>query len=297
MHSLDEQIQSFLDHLAATRSPNTVRSYGVDLAQLAEIVQDAWPDPEALRRYLRRYGVTPPTRARKLSSLRSFCRYLRRAGQLDHDPTESLDAPIRRRRLPKAISQHQATELLDQPDVGRSPLRDRAMLELLYGAGLRAAELVRVRLDDLDLVEGSVRVVGKGSKERVALFGETCADAIRAYIGRERGAGDEATLFLNPERRPLSTRTIQNVLKRWALGAGLPADVSPHTLRHSFATHLLDGGADLKSVQQLLGHESLATTQIYTHISVERLREAVLKAHPKAHPKARPDRAAGTLDP
>lgn len=289
---LDDAIQRFLDHLAATRSANTVRSYGVDLAQLAQMAGESWPDPEGLRRYLRRYGVTPPTRARKLSALRSFCRYLRKAGLLDHDPTETLEAPIRRRRLPKALSQHQASELLDQADVGRSPLRDRAILELLYGAGLRAAELVRVRLTDLDFSEGTVRVTGKGSKERVALFGESCAEAIRAYMARERPSDGTDFLFLNPDGVGLSTRSIQNVIKRWARRAGLPNDVSPHTLRHSFATHLLDGGADLKSVQQLLGHESLATTQIYTHISVERLRDAVLKAHPKAKPAKEP----GTLD-
>ncbi|MBI1757382.1 MAG: tyrosine recombinase XerC [Fimbriimonas ginsengisoli] len=282
---LDARIQEFLDSLAARRAAHTVRSYGSDLAQLARHLEGAADrlTPEGLRSYLRRYGSTPQTRARKLSSVRSFVRYLRRGGLLDTDPAELLEAPIRRRRLPKSLSQAQTGELLDQPDKGRTPLRDRAMLELLYGAGLRAAELVGANLSDIDLKERSLRVRGKGSKERLALFGETCRAALLDYIEGERvapRAGDP--VFTNPKGGRLSARSLQSAIKRWCLGSGLPPEVSPHTLRHSFATHLLDNGADLKSVQQLLGHESLETTQIYTHVSVERLREAVAKAHPRS---------------
>jgi integrase/recombinase XerC len=281
---LDQRIQEFLDSLAARRSPNTVRSYGSDLAQLSAWCDGEFRmDPATLRGFLRKHGGGPVTRARKLSALRSFVRHLRQAGHLDHDPTEVLEAPIRRKRLPKALSQAQACELLDQPAEGKTPLRDRALLELMYSAGLRASEIVGINVSDLDLKELSVLVRGKGNKQRVALFGETCRTAVLDYIEGERAHPLQSDpLFTNSKGARLTTRTVQKVVKRWALRAGLAPEVSPHTLRHSFATHLLDGGADLKSVQQLLGHESLSTTQIYTHISVEMLKKAVEDAHPRS---------------
>ncbi|HWA81868.1 MAG TPA: site-specific tyrosine recombinase/integron integrase, partial [Fimbriimonadaceae bacterium] len=283
---LDQRIQEFLDHLASRRSAHTVRSYGSDLAQLSAFLGGEFDlSPAKLRLYLRRYGSSPVTRARKLSTLRTFAKYLRQAGHLEIDPTESLDAPIRRKRLPKALSQDQAAELLDQAEAGRTPLRDRALLELMYAAGLRASEVVGVNLKDVDFAEETILVTGKGNKQRVALFGATCKEALLDYMASERttpAQGDP--LFTNKDGRRLTTRTVQNVVKRWALRAGLSPEVSPHTLRHSFATHLLDHGADLKSVQQLLGHESLATTQIYTHISIERLKRAVDEAHPRSTP-------------
>ena len=290
---LDERIQEFLDHLASRRSAHTVRSYGSDLAQLSKSLDGEWRMmPEALRGYLRKYGSSAATRARKLSTLRTFVKYLKQAGHLDQDPTEALEAPFRRKRLPKALSQEQASELLDQPLSGKTPLRDRALLELMYAAGLRASETVGVDISDISFREQCVSVKGKGNKQRITLFGSACARALEQYIKEERVRESAGTnhpapssagaLFTNSDGRRLSTRTVQNVIKRWALRVGLPPDVSPHTLRHSFATHLLDNGADLKSVQQLLGHESLATTQIYTHISVERLRKAVDEAHPRA---------------
>jgi integrase/recombinase XerC len=224
------------------------------------------------------------TRARKLSTLRGFAKYLRSIGKIQYDPTEALEAPIRRRNLPKALSQEQASVLLDQMPPSKTPLRDKALLELMYGAGLRVSEAVSINFSEIDLREGTLRVRGKGNKDRVALFGKSCADTVHAYVQTERpiasSAGD--ALFLGPTGKRLTTRTVQNIIKRWAKHAGLPETVSPHTLRHSFATHLLDGGADLKSVQQLLGHESVATTQIYTHVSIERLRDAVERAHPRS---------------
>lgn len=281
---LDALIQEFLDHLATRRSPNTVRSYGADLSQLATSLQGEFLlTPDRLRLYLRKYGSTPTTRARKLSTLRTFAKFLKRVGKIESDPTESLEAPISHRRLPKALTQDQAAEFLDLPFEGKTPLRDRAMLELMYAAGLRATEVVTVGVGDLDMREGTVRVHGKGNKDRLSLFGESCRRSLVAYLEQERTRpiqGDN--LFTNPEGKPLSTRSLQTVVKKWALRAGLPPSVSPHTLRHSFATHLLDNGADLKSVQQLLGHESLATTQIYTHVSVERLRKTVDEAHPRS---------------
>jgi site-specific recombinase XerD len=205
---------------------------------------------------------------------------LLRIGVLQADPTDGLESPYRRQGLPKALSEGQTEALLDAEPPSRYPMRDRALLETLYAAGLRAAEVVALDLNDLDFKEGVMRVKGKGAKERVVCFGRTCDSALRDYIAGERG-GDGKPLFLNPSGHRLSTRTVQTIVKRWARSVGLPADISPHTLRHSFATHLLDHQADLKTVQQLLGHESLATTQIYTHVSIERLRDTVRTAHPK----------------
>jgi integrase/recombinase XerC len=283
---LDQLIQCFLDHLTSVRSPNTVRCYGADLAQLSAFLDGKWDlAPNNIGDFIRAYGTTPVTRARKLSSLRSFCRYLKKLGHLDHDPTEALQAPYRRRKLPKALSQHQAETLLDQNPESSAPLRDRSILELMYGAGLRASEVAALNLQDLMIKEQMLRVMGKGRKERIALFGQACASAILKYLELERIRPlTEDPVFTNLKGGRLSTRSIQMIVKKWAAAARLPEETSPHTLRHSFATHLLDGGADLKSVQQLLGHESLATTQIYTHLSAERLRDAVLKAHPKASP-------------
>lgn len=281
---LDELIGEFCAALAARRSDNTVRSYRADLSQLAEMTSgEVDLSASRLRLYLRHYGTRPVTRARKLSALRAFVRYLKSIGTLDHDPTEALEAPIRRRSLPKALSNQQTVDLLDQEDSGRSPMRDRALLELMYSAGLRVSEVVGVNLPDIDFKELSLRVRGKGNKDRIAFFGPTCKSVLMDYLEGERVNPTEGTpLFTNPAGGRLSSRSVRTVVKRWCAAAGLPSSVSPHTLRHSFATHMLDGGADLKTVQQLLGHESLATTQVYTHVSMERLRETIKKAHPKS---------------
>lgn len=280
---MDEAIQRFLDHLAARRSANTVRAYGSDLAQLAYYTSGAFDlRTEVLRGFLRKHAPTPITRARKLSTLRAFVRFLKLVGLIDHDPTEPLEAPIRRKNVPKALSQAEASDLLDQASPGKTPLRDRALLELMYSAGLRVSELVGLDLTAIDFGSRTLRVHGKGNKERIALFGQTASAAVTEYMAKERVVPAVGfALFTNSLGGRLTTRTVQNVVKRWSLSVGLPPNTTPHTLRHSFATHLLDNGADLKSVQQLLGHESLATTQIYTHISVERLRKAVNEAHPR----------------
>ena len=283
-HDLDTLIQQFLDHLAAQRSANTVRSYGSDLAQLSTFTSGRFEmTPDRLRGYLRKFAPTPITRARKLSTLRTFVKFLRSAEVLSEDPTEVLEAPFRRKKLPKALSQRQTSEMLDQENGGRTPLRDRALLELMYSAGLRVSELVGVNLGDLDFKGQTVLVRGKGNKERIALFGRTATTALRDYMAEERTPPALGTpLFTNKDGGRVTTRTVQNVVKRWAIRVGLPPETSPHTLRHSFATHFPDGGADLKSVQQLLGHENLATTEIYTHVSMERLKATVDSAHPKS---------------
>ncbi len=288
MAELDGLIQSFLDHLATGRSAHTVRAYGTDLSQLSTLTSgDVDFSAATLRRYLRTYAPNPVTRARKLASLRSFVKFLRRLGTLDHDPTEVLEAPYRRRSLPKALSRGQMEALLDQVGKSKTPWRDRGLLELAYGAGLRASEVVGIDVQDLDFRARTVQVRGKGNKERLTLFGEACEFVLKNYLEGERVEPvDSDALFTNDKGGRLTSRTFQDVVKRWCRSAGLPPDVSPHTLRHSFATHLLDGGADLKTVQQLLGHENLATTQIYTHVSVERLRDAVASAHPRGKSKS-----------
>jgi len=281
---LDVWIQEFLDSLAVRRSANTVRSYGADLAQLSTLT-DGRPTltVPVLRSFLRKFGSTPTTRARKLSTLRTFYKFLKSAGHVERDITDVLEAPIRRRSLPKVLSKQQASELLDKEHRSRTPLRDRALLELMYSAGLRVSELVGLDEPNLDLRDQTVFVRGKGNKERYSVFGRTCASALADYFEGERVAPKTGRpVFTNPRGGRLTTRSVQTVIKKWAVQSGLSPELSPHTLRHSFATHLLDGGADLKSVQQLLGHENLATTQIYTHISVERLRDAVKEAHPRS---------------
>jgi integrase/recombinase XerC len=281
---LDARVKDFLDWLAVRRSPNTVRGYGTDLAQLAEYSKGKYDlSPAFLRGFLRAYGHTPPTRARKLSTLRSFCKYLKSAGHLETDPTETLEAPIARKHFPRTLSGSQTIELLEQEAPTKTPLRDRALLELMYGAGLRVSEVVGLDVAQVNLRDRMVIVRGKGDKERMAIFGRPCLRALEAYIAGERVPPKSGhPLFTNPAGGRLSVRSVHSIVKKWAKNRGLPPETSPHTLRHSFATHLLDGGADLKSVQQLLGHESLATTQIYTHVSVERLKDAVAKSHPRS---------------
>jgi integrase/recombinase XerC len=281
---LDEHIKGFLEALAAKRSPHTVRSYGSDLHQLSEMLEGQMElDATSLRTYLRQFGGNGVTRARKLSTLRTFVKHLKRAGIMSVDPTEALATPMKKSHLPKALNVAQTTHLLDQEALSKFPGRDRAMLELMYAAGLRASEVAGANVQDLDLREQSILIRGKGNKQRMSLFGRTCCAALKDYIHGERTPAKQGDpLFTNNHGGRITTRTIQNVVKRWAAQAGLPTETSPHTLRHSFATHLLDRGADLKTVQQLLGHESLATTQIYTHLSIERLHKVVETAHPRS---------------
>lgn len=286
--NLREMVEAFLGHLAVRRSPHTTKSYRSDLEQLIlEVGPDGKLTPSGIERALDKRSPSATTRARKLSAIRQFCKFALRNKWLSEDPTAFLDAPYRRKHLPRALTKGQAEELLDQDSSwSKSPCRDRALLELMYSAGLRVSETVGINLSDVDFREGTVQVRGKGNKERIALFGETAKQALQAYLANERRCLDaKQPVFTNFEGYRLTTRTVQNVIKRWCVHAGLPPNTSPHTLRHSFATHLLDGGSDLKTVQQLLGHENLATTQVYTHISVSRLHDAVASAHPRSRAK------------
>jgi integrase/recombinase XerD len=230
---------------------------------------------------LRRGGAAPATVMRKLSSLRTFYRHLVREEAISSDPTANLPAARFRRRLPSVLSVEEVARLLEQPDITTlRGLRDRAMLELLYATGLRVSEVVNLTRGDINLDLGLVRCVGKGAKERIVPVGQPAADAVTEYLAGRRDAAP--ALFLGNKGRPLTRVAFWRIVQRYARQAGIRTAMSPHTLRHSFATHMLEGGADLRSIQELLGHASIVTTQIYTHVSVDRLREVYQAYHPRA---------------
>ncbi len=301
--ALDAQIATFLQYLGDERrsSPRTVETYGRDLrafatwAQERELSLDANAlDLVALRAYLGSLfsRLSAATIARKVSTLRSFYGFLRRRGIIKDNPAALLKSPKLGRGLPRFLSVEESVDLVEAPakDDRRDPRlarRDTAMLETLYGCGVRVSELSAMTLDALDMTAGEVRVIGKGDKERVVPLGSKCREALSAYLEvrsalrTKTRAPDPSALFLSQRGTPLTVRQIQNVVRRYGIAAGR-SDVHPHAMRHSCATHLLDAGADLRSIQELLGHASLSTTQRYTHVSVDRLMEVYDQAHPLA---------------
>ena len=244
---------------------------------------------EALARRERAIGppASPATIHRKSACLRSFYRHLRRDGLLERDPTATLSTPRRSRKLPQVLTRGEVEKLLSQPS-GTEPaaLRDRALLELMYACGLRASEAIGLELMDVDIQEGVLRARGKGSKERVVPIGQAALKALRIYLERGRPGlvkgAPEAHLFVNFRGGQLTRQGLYKIVRRHALTAGLADRMSPHTLRHTFATHLLSGGCDLRSVQEMLGHADVSTTQLYTHLSSERLKDVYFRAHPRA---------------
>jgi integrase/recombinase XerD len=285
-------LQAFLDSLAVERglSPNTIAAYERDLREhlaflAARGVRDLGGVEEShLIVYLgrlRRSGSAPATIMRKLSAVRGLYRHLAREEQIPADPTANLPAAQLRRRLPNVLSVEEVAKLIAQPDTKTERgLRDHAMLELVYASGLRVSELVGLMRGDLNLDLGLVRCVGKGSKERVVPVGRPAIKAVKAYLASRRDAAP--ALFLGNKGRPLTRVAFWRIVGRHARQAGIRGPISPHTFRHSFATHMLDGGADLRAIQELLGHASIATTQIYTHVSTDRLREVYRAYHPRA---------------
>ena len=288
----------FETHLAAEKglAALTVRNYKTDLQPLYEYVRSrGLSGVEALdRRSLRGYlawlvelGYVKASVVRKLSVLRALLRWLLREGIIDKDPLPKRGVMKRERRLPRFLSQEDASKLVGAPDASRPlGLRDRAMLELIYAAGLRVSEAAGMNVQDLNVRTRELRVTGKGSKQRVVLMGGAARDALGLYLSEERprlaGRDSGSALFLNRTGGRLSQRSIQKKVRRYAAGVGLGTKVHTHTLRHSFATHLLEGGADLRVVQELLGHASPSTTQIYTHVTQSQARQAYMAAHPKA---------------
>jgi integrase/recombinase XerD len=234
-----------------------------------------------------RPAVAPATLQRKIACLRSFYRHLRREQIIDHDPTAELRPPRSRGRLPKVLSRDEVNRLLAQPSGDSiAALRDRALLETMYACGLRASEAIGLELSALDLDDGTLRAFGKGSKERLVPVGSSAVSALSAYLARGRprliGLRDESHVFLNMRGGPLSRQGLYKIVQGHAGTAGLADKMSPHTLRHTFATHLLAGGCDLRSLQEMLGHADIGTTQIYTHLTADRLRDVYFDAHPRA---------------
>jgi integrase/recombinase XerC/integrase/recombinase XerD len=272
----------------------TRRAYAGDVSRFArwgvgQGLEPAAIDVRTLRRYaasLSQGGLRPSSLARNVASLRSFYRMLREHGLVESNPAELLTLPKRPRSLPHVLRPDELAMLLDRiPASTPLDLRDRAMLELAYASGLRAEELVTLRLDSVEFDSEQVRVEGKGSKTRLVPVGEPALRALRAYLERARPAlahDGEQALLLSKSGRPLSTSDVRRRLRVWSLRAGLGGAVHPHALRHSFATHLLNGGADLRAIQELLGHSSISTTQVYTQVESARLRRAYASSHPRA---------------
>ena len=315
-------IQRFLDYLDGQRnvSAHTHRCYAADLRQFCQflsarceaavpsaglaaddladvelpaaghltrrILEVAPLDVRAYLAMLRNSQYSKATIARKLASLRSFYRFLVRSGKLKASPASVIRTPRQERRLPRCLDIEQIERLLAAPDTDTLlGARDRAILETIYSAGLRVSELVGLDLEDLDEFSEAVRVRGKGKKERLAPLGSKAIEAVRHYLGlraRAFGRAHRGPLFLNKDGGRISSRSIRRKLDKYLQLAGIDPHVSPHTLRHSFATHMLNAGADLRSVQELLGHQKLSTTQIYTHLTTRRLKEVYDRAHPMA---------------
>jgi integrase/recombinase XerC len=299
---MNEFIKGFVEHLRIERnaSSHTVRAYVEDLACLqVHFKQSLGTDvpklqdltTSRLRAYLASLhdqGLSKKTVARRLSSLRTFLKFLCRRGELRKNPAFGLRTPKQSHRLPKVLSREEAEKLLSAPMLSsRMGCRDRAILETFYSTGLRVSELVGVNLNDIDLKEGTVIVRGKGKRERIAVLGSKAATALRNWLDH-RGEVDKeqrldrVAVFVNHRGGRISTRSIGRILAKHLARSRVTTPASPHTLRHSFATHLLDNGADIRSVQELLGHRSLTTTQIYTHVSSQRMRDVYEKAHPRA---------------
>ncbi len=322
-------VSQFLDYLKLERhfSDYTVKSYGADLIQfvqfLAGQVGNHAPTEDLCRPeldekllkcetltireflaclYARNY--TKSTTARKLATLRSFYKYLVKRNLTADSPLKAIRTPKQEKRLPKCMDLEQVQKLLEAPaGVDLLSARDKAMLEVLYSSGIRVSELVELEMSDLDLQEGILRVRGKGRKDRLTPIGSQALNAIKHYFELRNAdhrisAQHAGRVFLNKHGKPLSTRSVRRKLDKYLVSAGLDPGISPHTLRHSFATHLLNNGADLRSVQELLGHQSLSTTQVYTHLSTSRLKQVYDHAHPRAdeptvappipHPAAKP---------
>jgi integrase/recombinase XerD len=299
---MDPEVQGFLTLLAAQRSPRTVDAYRRDLAALGDflgkpVAKATLEDLELYTAHLRAEGLSPATIARRTASTRSFFRHQQLLGARSDNPAAGVALPRRPKSLPKTLSPGEAERLIEAAR-GTEPraLRDQALVELLYGAGLRVSEAVGLERVGVDLDDRLVRVIGKGSKERVVPIGRHAAEALRRYLSRGRPYLDRRhrpELFLNARGGGLTRAGAFLILRRLAERAGLdPARVHPHLLRHSFATHLLEGGADLRSVQEMLGHADLSTTELYTHVTDLRRRELYYQAHP--HARKRPE--GKTLD-
>jgi integrase/recombinase XerD len=302
--TLDTLVELYLDHLRVERglSANTLAAYGRDLAKFAGYAEEVGvtnpsdADLGLVAGWLGRLadqGLGTGSSARHLSALRGLMRFAAREGLIRKEPTALAARPRTHRRLPGALTAEEVLRLIQTPSPStRRGLRDRAMLSLAYAAGLRVSELVHLRLGDVDTSRGVVAAFGKGGKRRLVPLGEVALEHLAVYLGartseperrsRKRSPGDAATLFLSPRGGPLTRQAFWEIVRRYARAAGLRERVHPHQLRHSFATHLLLGGADLRSVQAMLGHADVSTTEIYTHVTLDHVRQSYRRAHPRA---------------
>jgi len=299
-----EAVENFLHYLAVEKgySENTIAAYRNDLHDLASFIEEEaarsgiippWAgfDRQSMLRYLlslKERGYVPSTLARKVAAVKSFFKFMVAEGIIKASPTEGVSSPKVGRSLPRPISISEARRLIEQPSKLSTPeaKRDEAMLKLLYASGMRVSELVALNLDDVDTKGGYVRCFGKGHKERIIPIAEQAALVVEEYVTEARPRlaqnSEETALFLNRRGERLTRQGLWQILKGYAREAGLEAQVTPHTLRHSFATHMLSGGADLRSVQELLGHSNISTTQVYTHLTSEHVRRTYEKSHPRA---------------
>lgn len=287
--AMERHIDKFARYLEIEKnaSRHTINSYRIDLKEFSAFLKSAdleSVDYLTIRRFLahlKERNLTARSTARKLSSLRSFFRFLIKDGYLKTNPTDAVSSPKQEKSLPKFLTEVDVNALIEAPDTSRLlGLRDHAMLETLYSTGIRISELTGLRQEDIDFIGGMIKVFGKGKKERLLPIGDRALKAIRNYL-KKRGS-DIRAVFLNKNKKPIGPRGFRKALDKYVVKASLKEHISPHVLRHSFATHLLNRGADLRSVQELLGHVNLSTTQIYTHLTTEKLKSVYEKAHPRA---------------
>ena len=300
---MDAAVRSFLSHLRIERraSPHTLRNYSQDLRQFLDFLQrdqrnlctPQQVEPLTIRSFMAartHHGDGKATRSRKLSAIRSLFRYLAREGRIGTNPAEAISGPKQDRKLPRVLTADDAQRLMETR-VGPRSLRDQALLETLYSSGARVSELVNLNLDDLDLHEGVATVLGKGRKERIVPLGTYAVSALGAYLQSLPPGTVSGPLFRNLRGGRLTARSVERMVARASRDLPNFPSLTPHGLRHSFATHLLDGGVDLRAIQELLGHASLSTTQRYTHVALDRIMEAYDKAHPRAHARGTSSRA------
>ena len=295
---MESYVNEFINYLAVERglAQNTLESYGRDLRQFQTFLQNSQLDflrnsnRDTILSYLNNLqvkGRAVSTISRNLAAIKSFYQYLVRERHLEKDPAVNLESPKLEKKLPKILSIAEVEELLKQPNSFQSTgLRDKAMLELLYATGIRVSELINLNISDVNLDMGYIKCYGKGAKERIVPLGSIAAKCVQEYISKGRPklvrTYEESSLFVNHHGNRLTRQGFWKIIKKYAFEANITKDITPHTLRHSFATHLLENGADLRSVQEMLGHADISTTQIYTHVTKNHLKEVYDKTHPRA---------------
>ncbi|WP_425061138.1 Tyrosine recombinase XerD [Sporomusa carbonis] len=295
---MESYVNEFINYLAVERglAQNTLESYGRDLRQFQTFLQNSQLDflrnsnRDTILSYLNSLqlkGRAVSTISRNLAAIKSFYQYLVRERHIDKDPAVNLESPKLEKKLPKILAINEVEELLKQPNTFQpTGLRDKAMLELLYATGIRVSELISLNISDVNLDMGYIKCYGKGAKERIVPLGSIAAKCVQEYIAKGRSklvrTYEEPSLFVNHHGNRLTRQGFWKIIKKYAMEANITKEITPHTLRHSFATHLLENGADLRSVQEMLGHADISTTQIYTHVTKNRLKEVYDKTHPRA---------------